>query len=390
MLANVMRPRKLQDVIGQEKVVKAINNYLKEDINGFTCLALTGASGCGKNSIANIVASILQSEHPIINGEWIEPDFSDPAVKDIVDEKFQRDVHVYSGNNVTAEVLRNEIEDFIQYAPNDKNCIVIINEAQTCSCLRRLLEIIETPRKNVVWILTSTDTKKFSANTFSKDNKVQEASALRSRCAYFNILPITESEIARVIWNYADKCCEDGKQIPDSFFDDGIPQFIAKNSVHNLRRAINDIETIINAECWTKEDIISLLGYSDEVAEYEMVVKLCNKDTSVMDYLRDNNDLEGFYIYVRKIVAESCMRMISKVPYEEDWKEKSYQNMAKSGNLLKLGDFLSDMAKFPYFNDGIFMVALSKFYMDNSNNKGFTSIPIPTRSPIATRTPIHG
>ena len=64
--------------------------------------------------------------------------------------------------------------------------------------------------------------------------------------------------------------------------------------------------------------------------------------------------------------------------------------MAKSGNLLKLGDFLSDMAKFPYFNDGIFMVALSKFYMDNSNNKGFTSIPIPTRSPIATRTPIHG
>ena len=395
MLANEIRPRKLQDVIGQDNVVKAVNKYLI-DKNYPNVSCFCGASGCGKNTIANIVASILQSNEPIINGSWIEPNFDENSVQDIINERFTRDVHVYSGQNVTADVLRDDIEKIIQLVPEyDNNTIIIINEAQLCSCLKRLLETVETPRKNIYWIFTSTDEKKFTSID-SKDNKQRESNAFRSRMALFTIKPICERDlIERVGYPIVERFeKENSTNIDDSFAD--ILFFIAKNCAHNVRQMINDTSTALNSGIKTIEEACELLGYHDEVKEYDSILGLCSKSKKTLNYIKNCDDLEGMWIYMRKILGDLYLRMASDIPFESEWKEKTYLAIEKTSNLLTLGDCLNEINKYPYFNDSVFLLNIAKYYTTNnctaSNNTNIvdnTSCINNNVTKRVRRTPLH-
>lgn len=376
MLATEIRPFSLEDIVGQDKIVTGLKNYFKTKSLP-NCIAFVGHSGCGKNTLANITAMALNCQNPKEDGS---PCGECASCQDVKKELYQRDIYCYSGADVTAEEIKN-IEDRISYNPQfDNNTIIIINEAQIVPNLRRLLEIIESNRKNVYFIFTSTDTSKFS-NTFGKDNKTQEKNALRSRMAMFNLKPILTDDILHYLFQLLEKVDPEQK-IPDIFIDEGIST-ISENSKNNLRQAINDFSTAINSECYSAESIINLLGYEDEKKEYEQIINLATKSKKFIDFIRDFSNLEGFFNYSFKIITDNMIRDLSDNPFDLEWKEKSYKILKSTGNLKELARIYNNIHSLMngYFKDSVFLSQIYEFYTKSDNLSKIKTAPT-TESPI--------
>ena len=66
-LYNVMRPERLSDVKGQEKVIKILQENLSQG-HLPNAMLFVGTRGTGKTTVAKIVAKQLNCEHPLDDG----------------------------------------------------------------------------------------------------------------------------------------------------------------------------------------------------------------------------------------------------------------------------------------------------------------------------------
>ena len=373
MLAIDIRPKKFAEVVGQKTIVNGLQSFIKNKTIP-NVLMFVGNSGIGKNTLADLMSMIINCDNPKEENGFIEPCGCCPACKDVLSRHFQRDCHVYSGNELTVEKLK-ELEEILMYNPSvDGHTIIQINEAQLCGNLPRLLEILEYNLPHVHWILTSTDKAKFT-NTLSKTNKGQQQNAFRSRLTFYNLQPIKTDEIKDFLFGYLSKIDPDEK-IPDTFIEEGL-QVIAENSKNNLRQAINDFATALSSEAYTADDVRNLLGYEDEKKEYEQVFLLAKKNKSALTYISELDDIEGFFVYAWKIIADIALREISDNPEKEDWKEKSAQKVIATGNLTALFKVFNNTWKMNngYFNGNTFIAELYDYY---SNTISVKKIPVTT------------
>ena len=365
MLATSIRPAKWEDIIGQDTIVKGLKNFLKQK-NVPNCIVFAGSSGCGKNTIANLLSMCPQSD---TLDENCNPNLECPSCKDILNERFSRDVHVYNGGEFSPDVLK-EVSEITSYnAQFDENVIIVINECQLINptTMKKLLEKIECNTKGVYWIFTSTDVSKFQ-NTY-KDNvgKDAEKNAFRSRISMFTIKPISTN----VLMDFLFKLCEDfdpnGEKLTDVFFEEGITT-IAEGSKNNLRQAINDFYTCVNSECFDRESIINLLNYEDEKKEYEQMMLLAKKDKSFISFIQNFDDVESFFNYSWKILSDNLIRDVSEVPFKEEYKEKSYKTFKTLGTLSELAELYGrvNMLNNGYFRPSIYFTELYKYYKGNN------------------------
>lgn len=365
MLATSIRPTKWEDIIGQDTIVKGLKNFLKQK-NVPNCIVFAGSSGCGKNTIANLLSMCLQSD---TLDENCNPNLECPSCKDILNERFSRDVHVYNGGEFSPDVLK-EVSEITSYnAQFDENVIIVINECQLINptTMKKLLEKIECNTKGVYWIFTSTDVSKFQ-NTY-KDNvgKDAEKNAFRSRISMFTIKPISTN----ALMDFLFKLCEDfdpnGEKLTDVFFEEGITT-IAEGSKNNLRQAINDFYTCVNSECFDRESIINLLNYEDEKKEYEQMMLLAKKDKSFLSFIQNFDDIESFFNYSWKILSDNLIRDVSEVPFKEEYKEKSYKIFKTLGTLSELAELYGrvNMLNNGYFRPSIYFTELYKYYKGNN------------------------
>jgi len=362
MLATSIRPTKWEDIIGQDIIVKGLKNFLKQK-NVPNCIVLAGSSGCGKNTIANLLSMCIQNMDEL--DENCNPNLESSSSKDILNERFTRDVHVYNGGLFSPEVLK-EVSEITSYnAQFDDNVIIIINECQLINptTMKKLLEKIECNTKGVYWIFTSTDISKFQ-NTY-KDNvgKDAEKNAFRSRISMFTIKPIQTNILMDFLFKLANDFDPNGEKLTDIFFEEGITT-IAEGSKNNLRQAINDFYTAVNSECYDRESIINLLNYEDEKKEYEQMIMLARKDKSFLSFIQNFDDVESFFNYTWKIISDNLMRDISEVPFKEEYKEKSYKTFKTLGTLNELSDLYSrvNMLNNGYFRTSIYFGELCKYY----------------------------
>lgn len=362
MLATSIRPTKWEDIIGQDIIVKGLKNFLKQK-NVPNCIVLAGSSGCGKNTIANLLSMCIQNMDEL--DENCNPNLESSSSKDILNERFTRDVHVYNGGLFSPEVLK-EVSEITSYnAQFDDNVIIIINECQLINptTMKKLLEKIECNTKGVYWIFTSTDISKFQ-NTY-KDNvgKDAEKNAFRSRISMFTIKPIQTNVLMDFLFKLANDFDPNGEKLTDVFFEEGITT-IAEGSKNNLRQAINDFYTAVNSECYDRESIINLLNYEDEKKEYEQMIMLARKDKSFLSFIQNFDDVESFFNYTWKIISDNLMRDVSEVPFKEEYKEKSYKTFKTLGTLNELSDLYSrvNMLNNGYFRTSIYFGELCKYY----------------------------
>ncbi len=233
------RPQKLEEVVGQEHIKKALKNAI--ELNKISHAYLfTGPRGTGKTSTARIFAKSLNcKEGPTINPCGVCENCIDITNSTPVDV-----IEIDAASNRKVEDAQNILEK-VMYAPvNSRYKIYIIDEVHMLSttAFNALLKTLEEPPENVIFILATTEVHKV-------------LDTIKSRCQRFDFKRITTDDIVKHL-----RYISDNEKI--NITDDAL-YTIAKNSAGGMRDSIallDQLSVLDGEEAITTEDINNLLG----------------------------------------------------------------------------------------------------------------------------------
>lgn len=233
------RPQKLDEIVGQEHIKKALANAINMDKIAHAYL-FTGPRGTGKTSTARIFAKSLNC----VNGPTVSPCGVCENCVDITNSVPMDVIEIDAASNRKVEDAQNILEK-VMYAPvNSRYKIYIIDEVHMLSttAFNALLKTLEEPPKNVIFILATTEVHKV-------------LDTIKSRCQRFDFRRITTDDIVKHLRMISDK--EKINITDDALFT------IAKNSAGGMRDSIallDQLSVLDGTDAITTDDINSLLG----------------------------------------------------------------------------------------------------------------------------------
>ena len=239
------RPTRLDEVVGQEMVVRTLRNAISQDRTAHAYL-FCGPRGTGKTSTARILAKALNCLDP----QQGEPD-NQCAVCTAINEGRAMDlIEIDAASNRGIDDIRN-VRDRVSYGPTEGRFkIYIVDEVHmlTAEAFNALLKTLEEPPAHSIFILATTEAHKVPLT-------------IVSRCQRFDFrrIPLDES-IAKL----TDLSRQEGV--------DASPEalaLIARESAGSLRDAENLLERalISYGSTLTEEHLRDLLELgSDEHA----------------------------------------------------------------------------------------------------------------------------
>ena len=180
VLARKWRPKTFADLVGQEHVVKALQNALAAGRLHHAYL-LTGTRGVGKTTIARILAKSLNCE----NAQHGEPCGQCQSCRDIDAGRFVDLLEIDAASNTGIDNIREVLEN-AQYAPTaGKYKVYIIDEVHMLSksAFNAMLKTLEEPPEHVKFILATTDPHKVPITVLS-------------RCLQFVLRNLTPQQVA--------------------------------------------------------------------------------------------------------------------------------------------------------------------------------------------------
>lgn len=233
------RPQKLEEIVGQEHIKKALTNAIAMDRISHAYL-FTGPRGTGKTSTARIFAKSLNCKE----GPTITPCGKCENCIDITNSVPMDVIEIDAASNRKVEDAQNILEK-VMYAPvNSRYKIYIIDEVHMLSntAFNALLKTLEEPPKNVIFILATTEVHKV-------------LDTIKSRCQRFDFRRITTDDIVKHL-----RFISDSEKI--NITDDALFT-IAKNSAGGMRDSIallDQLSILDGEEAISTDDINNLLG----------------------------------------------------------------------------------------------------------------------------------
>ena len=165
VLARKWRPKNFSDLVGQQHVVKALQNALDKGRLHHAYL-LTGTRGVGKTTIARILAKSLNCENP----NHGEPCGVCASCQAIDSGRFVDLLEIDAASNTGIDNIREVLEN-AQYAPTaGKYKVYIIDEVHMLSksAFNAMLKTLEEPPEHVKFILATTDPHKVPITVLSR------------------------------------------------------------------------------------------------------------------------------------------------------------------------------------------------------------------------------
>ncbi len=182
------RPRRFGEIVGQEHVVKALRNAVRDNRVGHAYL-FSGPRGTGKTSSARILAKALNCLNPL-DGEPCCECTSCVAVE----AGISFDVHeMDAASNRRIDDMR-ELLGTVALASPGRTKVYILDEVHqlTTDAVSALLKTLEEPPDHVVFVLATTDPQKVPATIRSRTQHLE-----------FHLLPSDALE-QHVRWVVAD------------------------------------------------------------------------------------------------------------------------------------------------------------------------------------------
>jgi len=179
-LARKWRPRRFEDVVGQEHVIRSLVNALEHDRIHHAFL-FTGTRGVGKTTIARVLAKALNCER----GVSAQPCGECEACRAVDEGRFVDLIEVDAASRTKVDDTR-ELLDNVQYAPTrGRYKVYLIDEVHMLSghSFNALLKTLEEPPPHVKFLLATTDPQKLPVTVLS-------------RCLQFNLKHLTAEQIA--------------------------------------------------------------------------------------------------------------------------------------------------------------------------------------------------
>lgn len=164
-LAEIMRPKTLDEVIGNEHIILPLEKQLRNESLSQTIM-ITGQYGSGKTTLAKIIASHLNAE-----------------------------VHeIDCGSDGGVDKMREVVDSAQMSSLFSKVKVFILDEVHGLSkqAQSALLKTLEEPKANLYFILLTTDTSKILPT-------------IRSRCVVYETRPASNVEIGAAVKRVMDK-----------------------------------------------------------------------------------------------------------------------------------------------------------------------------------------
>ena len=251
------RPQKLDDIVGQAHIKRALSNAIQLNKIAHAYL-FTGPRGTGKTSTARILAKSLNC----VEGPTVTPCENCESCKAITNTIPIDVIEIDAASNRSVDDA-HEILEKVQYAPvNGKYKIYIIDEVHmlTTQAFNALLKTLEEPPKNVIFILATTESHKV-------------LDTIKSRCQRFDFKRITTNDIIEHLKKIAKA---EKINISDSAIS-----VIAKSSAGGMRDSLallDQVSTMGESKEITEEDINNLLGRLSFESLYELTSHIVNSD----------------------------------------------------------------------------------------------------------------
>ena len=180
VLARKWRPKTFADVVGQQHILTALANGLRENRLHHAYL-FSGTRGVGKTSIARLFAKGLNC----VNGVTAEPCGVCEHCKAIEEGNFIDLIEIDAASRTKVEDTR-ELLDNVQYKPVlGRYKVYLIDEVHMLSrhSFNALLKTLEEPPEYVKFLLATTDPHKLPVT-------------ILSRCMQFRLKALEQSQIA--------------------------------------------------------------------------------------------------------------------------------------------------------------------------------------------------
>ena len=248
------RPQKFDDLYGQDEVVNYFKNIKQSNKPIPNAIWLGGKFGCGKTTIAKIIAKTIQCKNKDADGN---PCGECVSCKSIENETWGRNTVMFNGGtNGTIDEVR-KLVDNVNYPPMiDGNWVMMIEEAQELSAdaVQALLKTIESPRNNVYFIFTSME---------EDAKKLSKFDALISRCGVeFKLNTATVMDVMFYLRHILET--ENlWATIPSSFKMEGL-KLIATNCKQSYREALKKLQICVNSGLYNVDQISAQFGITKE------------------------------------------------------------------------------------------------------------------------------
>ena len=187
-LARKWRPKRFEELTGQEHVLQALSNALATNRVHHAFL-FTGTRGVGKTTIARILAKCLNCE--VSAGP--SPCGQCATCREIDEGRFVDLIEVDAASRTKVDDTRELLEN-VQYAPTrGRYKVYLIDEVHMLSThsFNALLKTLEEPPPHVKFLLATTDPQKLPVTVLS-------------RCLQFNLKRLSVSLIASRIKTILD------------------------------------------------------------------------------------------------------------------------------------------------------------------------------------------
>ncbi|HSP14076.1 MAG TPA: DNA polymerase III subunit gamma/tau [Thermoanaerobaculia bacterium] len=240
-LARKYRPQTFGDIIGQETIVRTLQNAIEQRRIHHAYL-FSGVRGVGKTTAARILAKAINC----IKGPTTEPCNECTMCVEIT-EGIDLDVREIDAATYTGVDNIRELREVTQFQPaRDRYRIFIIDEAHMLStpAWNALLKILEEPPPFVVFMFATTEVQKVPATILSRVQK-------------FALRKITLDElIARL------------RQIGEAEgikADDDALEIVARRGEGSVRDALSLLDQVVafSGRTLSAADVATVLGLSD-------------------------------------------------------------------------------------------------------------------------------
>ena len=252
VLARKWRPKTFADVVGQQHILTALANGLRENRLHHAYL-FSGTRGVGKTSIARLFAKGLNC----VNGVTAEPCGVCEHCKAIEEGNFIDLIEIDAASRTKVEDTR-ELLDNVQYKPVlGRYKVYLIDEVHMLSrhSFNALLKTLEEPTEYVKFLLATTDPHKLPVT-------------ILSRCMQFHLKALEQSQIAEHLGYILNQ-----EQIPfESLALDKLAS-AAQGSIRDSLSLTDQAIAMSNGNV-TLNIVNEMLGLLDETQAIEMIYAL--------------------------------------------------------------------------------------------------------------------
>ncbi len=287
------RPRRFDDVVGQEHITQTLKRQVAQDRLSHAYL-FTGTRGTGKTSCAKILAKAINCEAP----EDGNPCNRCPSCLGIDSGSILDVLELDAASNNGVDQVRALRDEAIYTPAAVRKRVYIIDEVHMLStpAFNALLKILEEPPAHLLFILATTELHKVPAT-------------IKSRCQQFAFKRILPEEIVDRL-SFVAK--EEGISLSD-----GAATLIARLAEGGLRDALSLMDQCMGGGSELgEEQVLQVLGLAGQVEIVRLMDCIVRNDSTaalarIAQLYRDGKDMSALLGELSDLVRDLLIRQMA-------------------------------------------------------------------------------